>query len=90
VFAAEGVIVTGEVTFTVADALPAPFVAVAFTVHEPASSGAVYSPADVMLPQLAEKLAALLVVNCCVAPCTTVAFDGLIENVGVVGAPTLS
>jgi hypothetical protein len=43
-----------------------------------------------MLPQLAEKLAALLVLNCCVAPSTTVGFRGVMEKVCVVGAPILS
>lgn len=81
---------TGEVTLAVVDALPEPSVAVALIMHGPGTRGAVYSPPDVMLPQLAVKFAALVVVNCCVAPSITVGFVGDIENVEVLGAPILS
>jgi hypothetical protein len=58
-----GVIVMGEVMLAVEDAV-APVLAVAVTTHEPGTRGAVYRPADVIVPQLAEKVAAALDVNC--------------------------
>jgi hypothetical protein len=53
----------GEVMLAVEDAV-APVLAVAVTTHEPGTRGAVYRPADVIVPQLAEKVAAVLDVNC--------------------------
>ena len=84
VLAEAGVIVIGEVTFAVVEAVPVPLVAVAVTVQGPGSSGAVYSPPDVTLPQLAVKFAALVVVNCCVAPSVTVGLIGEIAKVPAV------
>ena len=52
-----GVIVIGEVMLAVEDEV-APVLAVAVTTHEPGTRGAVYRPADVIVPQLAENVAA--------------------------------
>jgi hypothetical protein len=48
-------------------------------------AGAVYNPADVIVPAVALKLVAFVAVNCCVAPNFTVAVVG--EIVGVGGGP---
>ena len=77
----EGEMVMGECTVTavVAD-LPVPSVALAVTVHEPGDRGAVNTPAEEMDPQEAVYAAALLALNCCVAPSVTVGPWGEIVN----------
>jgi hypothetical protein len=79
--AVAGVTVSGSVTVAVVDAAwPLPSVAVAVMVQEPAAIGAVNSPAELMVPQLAAHVAAALAVNCWVAPSLSVGFNGLMEN----------
>jgi hypothetical protein len=80
VVALAGVMVSGEVTVTVAEALPVPEIGVAVTVQEAFIKGAVNKPAEVMVPQEAAKVALLLAVNCCVAPSLTVGLSGEIVN----------
>ena len=58
-----GAIVIGEVMLAAVEAV-APVLAKAVTTHEPGTRGAVYRPPDVILPQFAEKVAAVFVVNC--------------------------
>jgi hypothetical protein len=76
VVALAGVIVMGELTVTAAEAALPPAVGVAVTVQDSAASGAVYNPAVVTDPQLADQVALALAVNCCVAPSLTVALAG--------------
>ena len=84
VVALTGVIVSGEVTVTVAEAL-APETGVAVTVQDSAVKGAVYNPVEAPIdPQVAAQLALPLDVNCCVAPSLSAALVGLIVKAGVV------
>jgi len=76
VAALAGVIVMGELTVTAAEAALLPAVGVAVTVQDSAASGAVYNPAVVTDPQLADHVALALAVNCCVPPSLTVALAG--------------
>ena len=76
VVALAGVIVMGELIVTTAEAALPPAVGVAVTVHVPAISGAVYNPAVVTEPQLADHVALALAVNCCVAPPAMLAVVG--------------
>jgi len=68
-FTAEGVIVIGELTVTLVEAVvPLPSVAEAVTWQVPGSSGAVYNPLLALIdPQSAANVAGTLVVNCWVA-----------------------
>lgn len=63
-------------TETAALALLLPLVAVAVTVHVVAERGAVNRPAEDTEPQVALQVAAVLAVNCWVAPSVTLALAG--------------
>jgi hypothetical protein len=84
-----GVIVIGEVTVAVVEAF-APLLADAVTTHAPGTRGAVYRPPDVILPQVAEKLAVALAENCWLAPSSIDGLCGEMESTVVVGGPILS
>jgi hypothetical protein len=87
VLALEGVITIGELTVATVEAVwPLPSVAVALTVHDEGARGAVNKPVDEMVPQDAVKLAALLAVNCFVAPSVMVGDNGLMLKVVDTGA----
>jgi hypothetical protein len=77
----EGIMVIGDTTVTAAEAA-LPTVGVAVTVQGSTTSGAVYNPAAVTDPQLADHVALALAVNCCVAPSLTVALVGETANRG--------
>ncbi len=63
-------------TETAALALLLPLVAVAVTVHVVGERGAVNRPAEDTEPQVALQVAAVLAVNCWVAPSVTLALAG--------------
>src|SRR4051812_40752506 len=76
VVAPAGVMVIGEVMFTVVDAVPLPSVALPVTLHAGCDSGAVNNPPDEIVPHVALQVEALLAVNCFVVPSLTVGFCG--------------
>jgi hypothetical protein len=76
VVALAGVIIMGVLTVTAAEAALPPAVGFAVTAHVPATSGAVYNPAGVTDPQLADHVALALAVNCCVDPALSEALVG--------------
>jgi hypothetical protein len=78
----DGIIVIGEATVTAADTAPPTAVGVAVTVHGSTTRGAVYNPAVVTDPQLADHVAPAFAMNCCVAPSLTVALVGDTANKG--------
>jgi hypothetical protein len=80
VVALAGVMVSGEVTVTTAEALPVPETCFAVTVQDVLIKGEVNKPADVIVPQEAAKVALLLAVNCCVPPSLTVGLCGEMAN----------